>query len=218
MASSFTYASIKTAFESWLEDTGTDFDGDFPTMLGLAEDRVLKDLDLTIFDTVSAVTINSAAVTKPTGAIVTRQLYIASLAAFLYPRTWAYCLARYGATSGVPKAFVELNDTQYGIYPTPSISYSGTALITKRPSGLQTDTSGTFLSLRVGDTLFRALICQAGDYLEMEERKAALEAEYQNALGSDEKKTGSRWELRELRRRDYGPFARQPSPAGQEER
>jgi hypothetical protein len=212
--SSFTLATLKAAVESWVEDAGADFEGDFATMLALAEDRALKDLDLSLFDAEQALTLNSDVITKlPVAAVVaTRYLYIASLGRFLYPRQVAYIRMRHGATTGVPKDYADYTDTQYLIGPIPNISYSALAMVMKRPNSLATDSSGTFLSTRAGDVLFRSCLIQAADYLQMDERLQTLEAEYGRALSS------SQYELRHLRRRDYSPFAPQPSAVGKPER
>lgn len=210
---SFTYATLKTAVESWMEDTGTDFDGDFNTMLGLAEDRLLKDLDLTLFDVEQALTLNAQTVAKlPAGAVIaTREIWIPSQSRFLYPRTWGYIRIRHGAATGVPKDFADLDASTYLIGPTPDIPYAATALVTKRPNSLSTDTTGTFLSTRAGDALLRAVLMEAAIYQEKENLND-FEAPYQARL------TSARFELRGLRRRDYSPLAPQPTAAGKMER
>lgn len=210
---SFTYAQMKAAVESWMEDAGTDFDGDFNTMLGLAEDRLLKDLDLTIFDVEQVLNLNAATVTKlPAGLVIaTREIFVPSIPRMLYPRTWGYIKIRHGAATGLPKDFADLDASTYLIGPAPAVPVSATALVTKRPNSLSADTAGTFLSLRAGDALFAAVLFEAAIYQEKEDA-ATFETIYQNKL------TPARFELRSMRRRDYSPLAPQPSAAGKMER
>lgn len=210
---SFTYAQMKTAVESWMEDAGTDFDGDFPTMLSLAEDRLLKDLDLTIFDVEQALTLNAATVAKlPAGLVIaTREIFVPSIPRMLYPRTWGYIKIRHGAATGLPKDFADLDASTYLIGPAPAAPVAATALVTKRPNSLATDTTGTFLSTRAGDALFAAVLFEAALYQE-KDGIAVFESTYQAKL------TPARFELRGLRRRDYSPLAPQPSAAGKMER
>lgn len=210
---SFTYAAMKAAVESWMEDTGTDFDGDFNTILGLAEDRLLKDLDLTLFDVEQALTLNAATIAKlPANLVIaTREIYIPSASRFLYPRTWGYIKMRHGSTTGTPKDWADLDASTYLIGPVPTAPVSATALITKRPPSLAIDTAGTFLSSRAGDALFKAILFEAAIYQEKEDR-AQFDNDYQMKLD------GARFELRGLRRRDYSPLAPQPTAAGKQER
>lgn len=209
----FTYAQLKSAVESWMEDTGADFDADFPTMLGLAEDRLLKDLDLTLFDVEQAVTLNAQTVAKlPTGAVIaTREIYVPSLSRFLLPKTSSYIKLRHGATTGSPKHYADLDASTWLIGPIPDIPYSATAMVTKRPVGLAADTAGTFLSTRAGDALFDAVLLEAAIYQE-KDNLSVFEQPYQLRLAS------ARFELRSLRRRDYSPLAPQPVASGKQER
>ena len=212
---SYTYTQLKTQFESWVEDPGSDFDGDVPNMLALAEDRLLKDLDLTVFDIEQALTLNAQTITKlPSGLVIqTREIFVPSLSRFLYPRTWGYIKMRHGSTTGNPKDYADLDANTYLVGPIPTAPVSATALVTRRPNSLAIDTSGTFLSTRAGDCLFKACLVEAGIYLEKEAKEQAkLEAAYGTALNS------ARFELRALRRRDYSPLAPQPTAAGKQER
>lgn len=211
---SFTLTTLKAAVESWMEDTGSDFDGDFPTMLGLAEDRLLKDLDLTIFDVEQALTLNAATVGKlPANAVLaTREIWIPSASRFLYPRTWGYIKMRHGNTSAAtPLDWADLDASNYLIGPAPSAPVSATALVTKRPNSLATDTTGTFLSTRAADALFFAVLFEAAIYQE-KENLGDFETPYQAKLAT------ARFELRGLRRRDYSPLAPQPTAVGKGER
>lgn len=217
MASTFNYATLVAAMQNWVEDQGAQFEDDVDTIIRLAEDRVLKGLPLSIFDSNEALTAVIAGThAKPTGTILTRSLYllISSSKTFLARRSKSYIEAYWpnAATTGVPKYYADdYSSTHWLLGPTPAAgpNYSGQAVVMKRPESLVVDTSGTWMSTNVGDLLFKAAQVEAGIYTMADERKQVLDSEYMVALAA------SRYDLRTLIRTDYTQLAAQPAPQGE---
>lgn len=208
----YTHDQLKTAIEDWVEDHGDDMEADFDTALGNGELRLLKDLDLTIFDITDDITLGAQLVNKLTGCIATRDLWIPGENDWLRPRINPdYIRVRWGSTTGVPRDYADYSETQYLLGPTPGQAYAGKVLFTKRPDGLAVDTSGTFLSEKAPDALFAAVLKEVAVYLQRDDIQV-LETEYQTKLRS------SQYELRSMVRRDYSPFASQPTTSGKAER
>ena len=135
MPTSFTYATLKSAIQSFAGgDTGTKLDAAIDaTILPLAETRTLKDLNIEIFDAVASVSFASgtATVTKPSGHISTRSLiYIAGTTrSTLLERSYEYLLdyAPDSSLTGTPLYYCELNDTQWQVAPIPVSSVTGSS-------------------------------------------------------------------------------------------
>lgn len=216
MASSWTYTTLKQAIKDHIEDQGTDFDGVVDELIGLGEDRILKDLPLSIFDARANVIITAGLQTasKPSGAIATLELYYTSGGSrvVLTPRTYSYCIAFSPNTSqATPKYFAEdYSETQYWIAPNPNVSVTGEALHTKRPASIVTATT-TFLGTNVGDLLLDACMI-AAERFTLADEKAVWEADYARDLQA------ARIDFRQILRRSYATLSPQPQAAGKGER
>lgn len=218
MPTAWTYTTLKAAIKNHVEDQGTNFDANIDTLIQLGEDRILKDLPLSIFDARGNVNIVAGVQTanKPAGAIATRELsYIdgASKTVVLKPRTYGYCRAYANdVTQRTPKYFSEdYSETQYWLAPNPNFSVTAEALITKRPASIVTATS-TFVGTNLGDLLLASCAIAAERFnLGWEEKKDWMQ-EYAGLLGA------ARVDLRHLLRRDNTPLAPMPTAAGKGER
>jgi hypothetical protein len=74
VATSYTYATLVADLQAFLEDNGADFEGSIDSIIALGEERVLRDMDLSIFDAVSEETLsaNTDMLTKPSGTLFAR--------------------------------------------------------------------------------------------------------------------------------------------------
>lgn len=218
MATSFTLATLKTQIQNHCEDQGSEFAEQLDTIIQLGEDRILKDLPLSIFDARESVTITAGTqtATKPTNTISVRELYYVNggTRAILLPRTYSFCLDYApGTTQATPKYFAEdYSDTQIYLAPNPNVSVTAEALIVKRPTSLVTDTSGTFISKNLGDLLMASCMIAAERYTLAIEQIPMWQEDYRALLAS------AADDLRHLLRRDFSPIAPMPTASGRKER
>lgn len=216
MATAFTYATLKSRLQNWSEDQGTTFATDVDDIIKLGEDKCLKALGLSIFDSNEAITaVTAATKAKPTGTILTRSLslVIGGSKVHLKKKTKSYIEDYWpiAATTGVPKFFADdYSATEWLIGPTPAAgpNYSGEAVVLKRPASI-VDTSPSWLGTNVGDLLFKACQIEANIYMVADERLDTLRTEFKDAL------TLNLRDLRSLIRTDYGPLASQPTAQGE---
>lgn len=219
MATAFTYALLKTAIKNHIEDQGTAFDGNVDTIIQLGEDQVVKDFDLEIFDTTSAITLaqDVATITKPSNTIAPRTLWYTNGAGkrvILTQKTYEYLQDYWPipTDTGEPKYFCELTETTWGVVPTPNATRSGTARIIKRPTSIVTQTSGTWISLNFGDLLLHACLMNAEAYLKADERIGTWRDLYGIGLAVAQR------EVRSGRRQDGSPLAPMPTADGKPEK
>ena len=203
----FTYDTLGAALQRHLEDDFTDFVTEIPTIISLGETRLLKDLDLGLFDTTdttgaTAVGINQ--LTKPAGTISIQWIRIFSSA--LEPRTLDW-LQDYAVDTdqNIPRYYAEESDTTIRVAPSPDQAYPVTVRINKRPAGLSTANQTTWLSTITGDVLFAACMVEAEMFARALDEFGVWRQRYGELLQQ------ARAEHRDLMRRTYRPSMAQPA-------
>ena len=203
MASSFTLAQLKTEIKNFVEDQGTDFDSSIENLIKLAEDKVLTDLDLDIFDDTGSITLtkDTQTATMPTSFLKLRSLFFTSGGnrSFMEQRTYEYLIDYWPSTTstGTPLYFAPLTTTTIQVAPTPSANLTATARGIKRPNSVVTDTSGSWLSLNCGSLLLKACLVVSEQFNISDERIPGWKQEYAEDLAA------RRIEFRHLLHKDY---------------
>ena len=207
MATSFTYATLKAALVAFTTEDGADFDADVDTIIALAEDKVLRDLDLELFDKTDAgvFTPTNPWLVKPTDLITLRTMHVTDATGNLQlmePRSWAFCKDYWPKetdTIAVPKYYSEFSETAWLIVGTPSLASVVTVRFIRRPTGLSSGNPTTWLGTNVGDLLFYACLVCSEQYLKADDRVAGWKTDYEDRLQS------ARSELKPETRADYMP-------------
>lgn len=217
MSLTLTYTSLKAMIQTWAEDNDTEFTTALDNIIGLGELRVLRDLDLEIFDNVATgnFTTSSQDITKPSDFISLRSFsYVdgAGKSFFLTRKTYDFLKMywRTEATTGTPLFYAEYSETTLKVAPTPSNGYTYEIRYIARPTGLSSSTATTWLSDNVADLLFKACMIESEKYLKEDPseggRVAKFEAEYRAELPKAKR------ELLRVQRSDYRPIAPATSP------
>ena len=190
MSSSFTYDTLVAALQATVEDGGSEFETFLETAVSLAEDRVLRDLNLEYFDvvTVTAFVGTDPVVTKPTGTVATRSVFYRNGAGQLIPldlRSWDFCNDYWPddiETTSDPKYYADLNDTEYWIAGTPAGANELQIRSIIRPTGLSTGNQTTWLSQYMGDLLFYACLVVSEQFLKADPRIPVWQGDYADRL------------------------------------
>ena len=213
MASTYTYTTLKAALLAFTEETSTDsYATDIDKIIPLAEDTLLRDLDLELFDTLTTTVFGAATatLTKPTSLVVARTLHYttaAGLFVLMEPRSWEVCKdywPKESVTTATPKYYADYSPTQWYIAGTPASALTVTVRGVVRPAGLTSVVTTTWLSTTVGDLLLYACLVGSEQYLKADERVGLWKAEYAERLQA------ARVELMAQTRKDYLPLA--PAP------
>lgn len=218
MSLSHTYTTLTTAIKNTIDgDTGSTgglrATANIDNIIQAAEERILTDLPLVIFDgeDTIALTINTVTVSKPTGFVSWRSANYTDASSRFQPlelRTLEYMQDYWPnpATTGLPKFMADYSATQWKVAPTPSATFSGKALFVKRPVSIVTDTSGTWISQKVGLLLEKACFVEAEKFIKSDERSGMWDADYMKAL------VAAHQEFRHLFRPGFAPLAAMPEP------
>lgn len=210
---SFTYTTLKAALIDFTADKGTAFAAAIDTVIPLGEQRILRDLDLTIFDEVVAGTLASgtALTAKPTGCLATRDIiYTTALGGRnpLFQRDFSFVRDYWPTetdTTATPKYFAEYSDTHWWIAGTPNAALTYSARIMKLPAGLSGSNANSWLGTNVGDLLFYSVLACATEYLKNDARLATWVQEYTSRVEA------AKNEFWMLRRVNYMPMGGIPS-------
>jgi len=192
-AFTLTYSSLFDAMKLWASDTDAEYVAEIPNMIGRAELRILRDLDLEIWEQDLPVAISAAdrSVAKPTDAIYVNSLFIRDPATlkwkYLPKRSASFCrmYAPTESEQAEPEFFAEANESTITVVPTPFKTYSTSnakALCTIRPSALTASNTSTWLSTNQPDLLFEACMIEAYDFLKHPAKLQEAASKYQSLL------------------------------------
>lgn len=180
------YASLKDRVESFVEDDSAEFQAAFPGCVNRAEERIIRDLDLVVFNTTLSSTTSSGVATYAKGFTDAPLISIYFLdgsdpcaCKFAERRSYAYIQAHGG--TGRPRYFHETETTVYWA-PTPDDSYSFELTYLDRPTPLSQSNTTNWITRNAADLLLYATLVEAETFLIAPERVAEFENKYKQAL------------------------------------
>ncbi len=193
-----------------VEDNSQEFQDYIDQIIRLGESRLLRDLDLDLFNTVvTGNFVNGVAtVAKPTDLIDTNILTYVNGSAVripLEPRSYDY-INDYsdGLTTAPPKYFNELDSSNFLLGPTPDANYAYTLQYTSRPISITVTTTNSWLGDHVGDALLYACLIATEQFLKADDRIDMWKATYKEVAGA------AKNELRRFASKDFTPVGAGP--------
>jgi len=188
---SFTYTTLKTAIQDYLESTESSFVTNLPTFITTAEERIFKNVQLDDFrkNQVGNLTASGTYLECPTD-------YLApfSLAVIDSSSNYNYLLLKQvsfirdftpnASTTGLPKYYAEFDDNTFIVAPTPDSTYVVELHYYYRPASLTTTTGNetTWLSKNAPNAILYGSLVEACTYLKNYEAIPAYESKFQEAL------------------------------------
>ena len=189
---SFTYLQLKTAIQDYTENNETTFVTNLPVFIRLAEERILKNVQLSLFRKNATATITQGS------------QYFACPSDFLAPFSLSFrstdekkvfvdfkdpsFLQTYtpnSATEGVPKYYSIFDIENFLIAPSPNASYTGELHYYYRPQSLTagSDSSTTWLSINAEIALLYGSLVEAYTFMKGEQDVMAMyNQKFQEAL------------------------------------
>jgi hypothetical protein len=188
---SFTYTTLKTAIQDYLESSESSFVTNLPTFITTAEERIFKNVQLDDFrkNQVGNLTSSGTYLETPTD-------YLApfSLAVIDSSSNYNYLLLKQvsfirdftpnASTTGLPKYYAEFDDNTFIVAPTPDSTYEVELHYYYRPASLTTTTGSetTWLSKNAPNAILYGSLVEACTYLKNYEAIPAYESKFQEAL------------------------------------
>ena len=189
---SFTYLQLKTAIQDYTENNETTFVTNLPVFIRLAEERILKNVQLSLFRKNATATITQGS------------QYFACPSDFLAPFSLSFrssdenkifvdfkdpsFLQTYtpnSATEGIPRYYSIFDISNFLIAPSPNASYTGELHYYYRPQSLTAgaDSGTTWLSINAEIALLYASLIEAYTFMKGEQDMMVLyNQKFQEAL------------------------------------
>ena len=173
----FTYAQLKTAIQDYTQNTETSFVNNLPVFIRVAEERILKNVQLTLFRK------------NVTGTMTSGNQYLAAPSDFLAPFSLSYTdgdgnkdfleykdvnfVQEYNpdaTTTGAPRYYAYFDVSSFLIGPTPDSSYAVELHYFYRPASLTSGSgsSTTWLSTNAEVALLYGCLIEAYTYMKGE--------------------------------------------------
>jgi len=199
-----TYSSLTQDLKDWMENDGTEFSNETDNFIGLAEQRIVRDIDPQAFTTsaYSTFNVNDRFVSKPTDALIIRHiLYLDSDSKrnFLEKKTdeFIYDYWPTSATTGTPKYWTDYNDTELLVAPTPSAALTIEMSYVQRLDTLSSSNTTNWLTINAQELLLFGSLMEACTFSKSREDLQIYSQRYKAAVDSINNQT------RRRRRDDY---------------
>jgi hypothetical protein len=188
MSYSTNYAGLKADLLQNNDDYSSEFMAHLDTIIAEAETKVLRDLDLGIFQdefAAGSLTQGTRTFTRPAGVVKINAIWltVSGSRKFIEKRDKGYCEA-YGedATQARPLYWAEHSETELYFVGTPDAAYPVIAYGIVRPDGLSEATPTTWLSTNAGDLLFTACKIRSEQYLRNPNKAGVWDTDYSTKL------------------------------------
>jgi hypothetical protein len=180
-----TYAGLLADLVAFTEDNSNEFLANVDTIIGLAEARIKRDLDLEIFQSeisVGSTVSGTRTISRPASLLATSSLWITSSSAkvMLESRSYDFCLtyAPTVATTGTPLYYAEIDTSNFYLVPTPNATITVTALGTIRPAGLSSTNTTSWFGTNCGDLLLAACLVESERFLKNNDQVDKWKVDY----------------------------------------
>lgn len=187
----FTYTTLKTAIQDYLDSTETSFVTNLPTFITTTEERIFKNVQLDDFrkNQVGNFTASGPYLECPTD-------YLApfSMAVIDSSSNYNYLLLKQvsfirdyspnASTTGLPKYYAEFDNNTFMVAPAPDSAYEVELHYYYRPASLTTTTGSetTWLSENAPNAMLYGSLVEACTYLKNYEAIPVYESKFQEAL------------------------------------
>jgi len=188
---SWTYATLKTAIQDYMESTESSLVSNLDNFIETAEERIFKNVQLDDFRK------------NVVGSMTTSSPYLGSPSDFLAPFSlavidgsgnYSYLLLKQVSfirdfspnptTTGLPKYYAEFDEDTFIIAPSPDSDYSTELHYYYRPNSLTSagDSGTTWLSENAPNAMLYGSLVEASTYLKSYESIPVYESKFQEAL------------------------------------
>ena len=190
---SWTYTTLKSAIGDYVDSAETTFTNNLPVFIKEAEERILKNVQLSVFRK------------NVTGSGTSGNTYLAAPSDFLTPLSLAvldgdsnytYLLLKQvtfmrdytpaAATTGEPLYYGIFDDNTFILAPTPNSNFTFELHYVYRPESITASSDGTsWLGTNAPDALLYGSLVEAATFLKLEPTEIQMfEARFGNAVGA----------------------------------
>ena len=188
---SFSYTTLKTAIQDYLESSESSFVTNLPTFITTAEERIFKNVQL---DDFRKNQVGNFTASGPYLECPTDYLSPFSLAVIDSSSNYNYLLLKQvsfirdytpnASTTGQPKYYAEFDNNTFIVAPTPDSTYEVELHYYYRPASLTSTTGSetTWLSENAPNAMLYGSLVEACTYLKNYESIPVYESKFQEAI------------------------------------
>ena len=188
---SYTYTTLKTAIQDYLDSTETSFVTNLPTFITTTEERILKSVQL---DDFRKNQVGNFTASGPYLECPTDYLSPFSMAVIDSSSNYNYLLLKQvsfirdytpnASTTGQPKYYAEFDNNTFIVAPTPDSTYEVELHYYYRPASLTSTTGSetTWLSENAPNAMLYGSLVEACTYLKNYESIPVYESKFQEAI------------------------------------
>ena len=188
---SFTYTTLKTAVQEYLESTESSFVTNLPTFITTTEERIFKSVQL---DDFRKNQVGNFTASGPYLGCPTDYLSPFSMAVIDSSSNYNYLLLKQvsfirdytpnASTTGQPKYYAEFDNNTFIVAPTPDSTYEVELHYYYRPASLTSTTGSetTWLSENAPNAMLYGSLVEACTYLKNYESIPVYESKFQEAI------------------------------------
>lgn len=202
-----TYSGLVSALQDYVEDTSSEYSAAVQGCINRAEERLFRDLDLSIFNEQSTTATSSGIGTYVLGGgdSPVQSIFCSAAKGGLEPRPYTYIQDMQLGANGVPSYYF-VDETELFLAPIPDATYSLVLTYCVRPTPLSSSNETNWFAHHTADALLWAALVESEAFLVAPERVTEFESNYAKAIGP----LRAYW--RSNAQNDYEPINPTPTP------
>jgi hypothetical protein len=174
---SFTYATLKTAIQDYMEDSGTTFTNNLDNFIKVTEEDILKNVELNYYkkNVTGTASSGNAYLGMPSDFLSAFSLAVISSSVYTYLLLKHPSFIRdytpNASTTGTPKYYADFDNDTFILAPTPDEDYSFELHYFYRPNSLTAGASDgtTYLSINAPNVLLSGCLLQAALFMKLDQ-------------------------------------------------
>lgn len=183
----WTYATLSAAIPQWLNNASTELSDQVDTIIGLGEERILRDADLRVFreSKTSNLTVGDKYLNLPSDCLVLRDLrFTTGDHLEEVSLTWVNEFWPDDSSTSTPKYYAHYDQDTVVVAPTPDAASAVQIHYTYRPTGLSSGNTTSWLGTNAHDLLLYSCLLEGCIFLEgaTPEQVQLYSAAYDRAL------------------------------------
>ena len=169
---SFTYATLKTSIQDYMEDSGTTFTNNLDNFIKVTEEDILKNVELDYYkkNVTGTASSGNAYLGMPSDFLSAFSLAVISSSVYTYP-SFIRDYTPNASTTGTPKYYADFDNDTFILAPTPDEDYSFELHYFYRPNSLTAGASDgtTYLSINAPNVLLSGCLLQAALFMKLDQ-------------------------------------------------
>jgi len=174
---SFTYATLKTAIQDYMEDSGTTFTNNLDNFIKVTEEDILKNVELNYYkkNVTGTASSGNAYLGMPSDFLSAFSLAVIDSSVYTYLLLKHPSFIRdytpNASTTGTPKYYADFDNDTFILAPTPDEDYSFELHYFYRPNSLTAGASDgtTYLSINAPNVLLSGCLLQAALFMKLDQ-------------------------------------------------